>query len=268
MQMRTEKEFFLNIIRDNKQIKLKDFINKTPLINRVPTEIKLGVLSFLSDENWQSLLLVSKDWNQLVISVACSYLDSVENKIKKIRPIGKLQEDLFTEVEEYSLKCPKAHPLQVKEFMTLKSELTNLSSPLAQLFLYHKKTNKIQKDIHESLLLKNANDQLPSVTKLKNIQLYYLLNSYYGETDWPNEIWFKSAMFCSGFSANHPVTKLFSNAFLEIKKMEQSPLSLNTTTENTQVNKLSLFSFLKAPAQKQLERTPNESQNSEFKSVL
>lgn len=256
MQMRTEKEFLIanNIL--NGQVKLiGSFLDKIVLINMIPTEIVLEILSFLSDENWKSLFFINKDWRQFVISLANPYLDFVSDKIKQSTfcRMNDCIKNLLAEVKEYSHNIPSnCHPRYVQDLLNL--EIAPLRNPLAQFLQWQKKISEIQKAMSYTRL---DYSRSPLYCKLKDF------SETHREFNWPEEIWFQNAKFFAEFSTEHPVAQLFSAAFLEINEVRAN-------SETQCAKKSSLFNqfFTKSPTPKQLEKSTKESQDSEYKSSI
>lgn len=185
------------------------------LFSEVPREIKLQILTLLSNNNLNnlySLLCVSKAWKQLFNSMAEVYLNSISDKIKLIEcyDVGLLKEEL----SKLITSCSSDY-LAITNLEEIKENIADVTHPLTALYLCRNRINRILE------ILEAGYRYNPFLGNPLGSPIYCMLKNFmecHEGFNWFEETWFKNAKICAKLSAEHPSSKLIADAFSEINE--------------------------------------------------
>jgi primosomal protein N'' len=190
----------------------------TPFIQVLPQVLMRQINSFLAPQAWASLFNVNKAWRTAVTTSVIRYFDTSPDisNLKQIQTydFDALMKNLLEEVEHYS-QTTHRRPEQAKALTQLGKEVPLLSNPIAKLLHCQKKINQVQRGIQ------NEYSRSISFFGKNNSQLYQILNSVSPDLQKLTQtLGFKKMILCAHLAPEHPVSKLFLNALLEIKSLK------------------------------------------------
>ncbi|CAM2849913.1 Uncharacterised protein [Legionella steigerwaltii] len=191
--------------------------NSAPFISIVPKELKLLILELTPIKDWKSLMKVSKEWRQLVAEAVNPRLHVLAYNLEPIltHDMGPTMETLLSQVEFYSQRSGR-RANQVEQLMQLGKDMLILTKPLAKFLHCQQTISKIQGAIEGQYSGFGFYFGTP-----RNSQLFQIISSYAPKSlKLTNQPWFKELMFYIGLSPEHAVSKLFADAYLEIKNLK------------------------------------------------
>ncbi|WP_392538203.1 F-box protein [Legionella sp. 227] len=221
----------LRIIHDEclKIPSFKEFLNNnSAFIKLLPKELKLTIIELLSINDRKSLMKVSKEWRQLVAYAANPHLDALTGKLEPILTFDfvPVMEQLLFRVEAY-FESNQKRATQVEQLRQLKKDMSFLTKSLAKFIHCQKTINKIIQEVLEP----ESRSGVSFFSKLnmpRNNELLEILHFYSPEClKFAKQSWFKEVMIYGELAPEHPVSKLFADAFSEIKNLQRIPVKLD-----------------------------------------
>ncbi|WP_162151251.1 F-box protein [Legionella cherrii] len=220
----------LRIIHDErlKIPNFKEFLKiNSAFINLLPKELKLTIIELLSIKDRKSVMKVSKEWRQLVAHAANSHLDAVAGKLEPIVTFDfvPVMEQLLFRVEDYFQRNRK-RATQVEQVRQLKTDMSLLTKPLAKFLHCQRSINKILAALKPAP--RSGVSFFSKLDKPQNNELLEIILSYSPEClKLAKEPWFKEVMIYGELAPEHSVSKLFADAFAEIKNLQNAAVKLD-----------------------------------------
>ncbi|KTD82485.1 hypothetical protein [Legionella waltersii] len=216
----------LSIIQDEKiwipHLK-EELLKSTPFMELLPLDLKYEIVLRLPLKDWEALYTVSKEWKLLVTRAANAYLDT--NKImEKLKPIQSYDfnlaiQNLMTQVNLYHQQTG-SRAVEVRLLNQLGQQvMCSLTSPWAKLVYLQKKIDEVQNSIKNEY--GNYGNGFFS-SGPKTSLLFNILNQFRPPySSIVKSPWVKEALSYTRFTPQHPVSKFFLEATIELSKLKE-----------------------------------------------